>query len=415
VKYNPYRPGKAVTPGLFAGRARQLAELNRALRQTKQGNAHHLVAFGERGIGKSSLLDAAAAAASGEAVDNLDAYNFVVIQIGLTDKDDDLSIVKKITARLQHELSKRRKIQELLKSSWGLVERIEVAGTGLRQKGSADGTIIDPAGDLARILAEAVRALEDRADGILILVDEADPAGASLGRVSKQLVDSLADEGCEHVCLVVAGMPGVISRLREGHESAPRIFEPIHLERMADDESKEIVRKGLAEVAAKTGVVVTIDDGALEAVAHFSDGYPQFVQQIASSSYELDGDNNITIDDVVDGMFDKGGAIEALGTKHFQVPYLELIKSDEYRAVLLAMAQSEALGEGYVSKGYIRSATKLSEITLSNALHKLKETGMIEAHPAKRGEYKLPSLAFAIYVRLASRGREHLREMANES
>jgi DNA-binding transcriptional ArsR family regulator len=392
-----------------------LAEVNRALSQTKQGNAHHLVAFGERGIGKSSLLDAAAAAASGEALENLDTYNFVVVQVGLTDKDDDLAIVKKITSRLQQQLAKWRKVRELLKSSWGLVERIEVAGTGLRQKGSADGTIVDPVGDLARILAEAVRALDDRADGILVLVDEADPAAPSLGRVAKQLVDSLADEGCERVCLMVAGMPGVISRLREGHESAPRIFEPLHLERMADEESKEIVRKGLAEVTAKTGVVVTIEDNALDAVAHFSEGYPQFVQQIASSSYELDSDSNITIDDVIDGMFNKGGAIEALGTKHFQVPYLDLIKSDEYRAVLLAMAQSGTFGEAYVSKGYIRGATKLTEITLSNALHKLKETGMIEAHPAKRGEYKLPSLAFALYVRLASRGREHLREMANES
>jgi biotin operon repressor len=415
MKYNPYRPGKAVTPELFAGRAHQLAEINKALRQTQQGNAQHLVAFGERGIGKSSLLDAAAAAASGEAVANLDTYDFLVVQVGLTDRDDDLTIVKKITSRLQEQLAKRRKARELLKSSWALVERIEIAGTGLRQKGTTDGIVIDPAGDLARILADAVRALDGKADGVLILADEADPAAVPLGRVAKQLVDSLADEGCDRVCLIIAGMPGVINRLREGHESAPRIFEPLPLERMADDESKEIVRKGLAEVTAKTGVVVTIEDSALDAIAHFSDGYPQFVQQIASSSFELDQDNNITIDDVVDGMFDKGGAIEKLGTKHFQVPYLELIKSDEYRAVLLAMARTEGFGDGYVSKDYIRSATKLSETTLSNAIHALKERGMIEAHPAKRGEYKLPSLAFALYVRLASRGREHLRDMANES
>lgn len=411
MKYNPFRPGKAVTPDLFAGRATQLFEVNKSLSQTKYSNALHFVAHGERGIGKSSLLDAAAAAATGEQVENLDRYNFIVIPVGLTQRDDDLSIVQKVGARLQLELVKRKKIEELLKSTWKLLQRIEVAGTGLKDKGTIDTAIVDPVGDLARIMAEALVELGDKVDGVLILFDEADPAAPALGRVVKQLVDSLADERCDRVCLGVAGLPGVISGMREGHESAPRIFEPLPLEVMNVEESKQIVLKGLAEVLAKTGTAITIQNDALFTIVDNSNGYPQFVQQIASSAYEADNDNDITLDDVRNGMFSKGGAIDALGTKHFQVPYYDLIKSDEYRAVLLVMANS---GDDYVEKEAIRQTTSLKETTLSNALHALKERGIIQAHPAKRGEYRLPSRAFALYIKLASRGREHLREMNDE-
>jgi len=411
MKYNPFRPGKAVTPELFAGRTDQLAVVNKALSQTRHGNAQHFVAFGERGIGKSSLLDAAAAAASGEAVDGLESYNFLVIPAGLTTKDDDLKIVQKITARLQLELSKQRKVQELLKSTWALLERIEVAGTGLKEKRASQGEIVDPVGDLARIMAEALTQIGDKTDGILILLDEADASAPAVGRIAKQLVDSLADERCDRVCIGVAGMTGVVNGMRDGHESAPRIFEPLPLEVMSDDESMEIVRKGLKEIETKTGDVVTIADKALAAIVRYSNGYPQFVQQIASSAYEADGDGNIVVEDVVEGMFMKGGAIEALGSKHFQVQYFDLIKSDEYRAVLLVMAKS---GDDYVTKDQIRQATKLKETTLTNALHALKERRIIQPHPAKQGEYRLPSRAFALYIRLASRGREHLRELAEE-
>jgi hypothetical protein len=407
VKFNPFRPGKAVTPDLFAGREAQLIEINKSLSQTRYSNSRHFVAYGERGIGKSSLLDAAAAAAAGDPVEHLDSYNFLVIPVGLAHGDDELSIVRKVGARLGRELAKRKKVEELLKSTWNLLKRIEVAGTGLKDNGADNSPIVDPVGDLARIMAEALADLGEKVDGILVLFDEADPAAPALGRVAKQLVDSLSDERCDRVCLGVAGMPGVISGMREGHESAPRIFEPLLLEAMSPEETNQIVHKGLAEVQSKVSTVITIQDDALLAIASNSNGYPQFVQQIASSAYEVDSDNNISLDDVLDGMFSEGGAIDALGTKHFHVPYFELVKSDEYRAVLLVMADS---GDGYVSKDTIRQATNLKETTLTNALHALKDREIIQAHPATRGEYRLPSRAFALYIKLASRGRQHLRE-----
>ena len=106
----------------------------------------------------------------------------MVVPVGLTQSDDDLSIVRKVGARLERELAKRKKVEELLKSTWSLLKRIEVAGTGLKDKGTDNSPIVDPVGDLARIMAEALADLGDKVDGILVLFDEADPAAPALGR-----------------------------------------------------------------------------------------------------------------------------------------------------------------------------------------------------------------------------------------
>jgi Cdc6-like AAA superfamily ATPase len=56
VRYNPFRPGSIVSPGMFSGRYEELEGTEHALFQTKNGNPHHFLIEGERGIGKSSLL-----------------------------------------------------------------------------------------------------------------------------------------------------------------------------------------------------------------------------------------------------------------------------------------------------------------------------------------------------------------------
>ncbi len=55
-RYNPFRPGSIVTPGMFSGRYNELVAMERALFQTKNGNPLNFLIHGERGIGKSSVL-----------------------------------------------------------------------------------------------------------------------------------------------------------------------------------------------------------------------------------------------------------------------------------------------------------------------------------------------------------------------
>ena len=66
IKYNPFKPGSIIHPGMFSGRVDELRALESALFQTKNGNPTHFLIHGERGIGKSSLLMVVTYYATGE-------------------------------------------------------------------------------------------------------------------------------------------------------------------------------------------------------------------------------------------------------------------------------------------------------------------------------------------------------------
>jgi DNA-binding IscR family transcriptional regulator len=84
--------------------------------------------------------------------------------------------------------------------------------------------------------------------------------------------------------------------------------------------------------------------------------------------------------------------------------YYEKTGTNEYRAVLRAMAQ--ATGDGWTTKEQIRKATGLKETTLGNAIHILKEREIIAPKLGEKGVYRLPSLSFAAWIRARNSGDE---------
>ena len=56
-KVNPFQPNGPVAPGMFSGRLNEILALEKGLFQTKNGNPLNFLVTGERGIGKSSLLN----------------------------------------------------------------------------------------------------------------------------------------------------------------------------------------------------------------------------------------------------------------------------------------------------------------------------------------------------------------------
>lgn len=54
---SPFRPNNPVQPELFVGRTAEIGHLQKYLRQTEADNPINFLVTGERGIGKSSLLN----------------------------------------------------------------------------------------------------------------------------------------------------------------------------------------------------------------------------------------------------------------------------------------------------------------------------------------------------------------------
>ena len=56
-KINPFNPNSPIGPGMFAGRYHELVATEKLLVQTKANKGHGFLLTGQRGIGKTSLLN----------------------------------------------------------------------------------------------------------------------------------------------------------------------------------------------------------------------------------------------------------------------------------------------------------------------------------------------------------------------
>jgi hypothetical protein len=382
---------------MFAGRYEELKKLDRVLYQTKNGNPHHFIIEGERGIGKSSLLLYLDTVASG-AITGLSGsvFNFLTVNIELEPDTTYSGIISNIGRKLRRELANHDRTRELIKTGWDFLKKWEAFGV----KYNPEENTVPPQqlmDDLTLTFEEAMKRVSTNFDGILITIDEADKpnAGANLGEFSKLFTERMMKSGCDHVALGLSGLPQLTRKLRESHESSPRIFENMPLPPLSSEDRYTAIDLGLAAAKEKNGVETTIATDAKNLVATMSEGYPSFIQQFAYNAFEEDSDNEIQLLDVMNGAYKPNGGLHQLGVAYFHDLYFEKISSNEYRQVLRAMAEHR---DQWVTKAQIRKKLNLKEYTLANAIAALITRNIIIPQVGKKGVYRLPTRSFAAWI-----------------
>ncbi len=396
LKYNPFKPNSIVHPAMFVGRVDELKMIERCLFQTKNGNPQHFLIQGERGIGKSSLLTYVEAAGSGELTGPFgNRFSFLTVSIDLGGCGTQVEILRKIGRGLRSAIEPRQAVLETAKTFWNWLTNWEVLGV---QYHKAD-TQLD-AEQIAEELVQQIAGfcqLAVELDGVLILIDEADSPGieAGLGGLLKLLTERLARRSCHRVVIGLAGLPILLARLRDSHESSPRLFQIMRLEPLEKAERKAVVRIGLTDANKRNAQHTNITPDALTFLAELSEGYPHFVQQFSYSAFEQDTDDEIDEEDVGEGAFKVGGALAQLGDKFFNEMYHARVSSEDYRRVLDAMA---AHGDGWVTRKDIIAESGVIETSVSNALITLKTKAIIIQDDTRRGYYRLPTNSFAAWI-----------------
>ncbi len=392
MKYNPFKPGLIIHPGMFAGRFAELEFLEKSLYQTERGNPAHFLIHGERGIGKSSLLMVVNAVAKGLIKSiNDQQFFFTCVHVELEPKDSYREIVSKIARELQRELDRSQTLQKSLKTIWDFVTNWEVMGVKYNRESTPTEAMVE---ELADKLAAIGEKLAEEKSGLYIFIDEADKPSkdAGLGELIKVLTERLTKRGAVNVGIGVIGISSVIKKMRDSHESSVRILTPVLLSPLLPEERKDVVRRGLAEAESKNGFRTTITDEALQMIATVSEGYPHFIQQYAYSSFDQDTDDNIDADDVRNGLLKENGALDLLGMRYFENMYTEEIRSDEYRMVLQVIARHSP---DWTTKKQLATESKLKPHTLNNAIAALKKRNIIVPRKGYIGQYGLPSRSFA--------------------
>lgn len=392
-KYNPFRPGSIVNTGMFAGRIDEIEKLEQALFQAKNGNPSHFLIIGERGIGKSSLLYYMQKIAEGAIpVDEHTSFKFLIVNVEIDPSDNYQGLIDKIGMELRKSFLKVRPIEDKAKKVWGFLTRWELAGIKYNRDVTEPQELLD---ELIQAILEINNDL--KSDGILILIDEADKAtsAANLGEFVKIFTEKLTKMGSNNVLLGLAGIPTVLEDLKQSHESSLRVFQIFDLKPLTKSEITLVIERGIEEANKVNTEKVQVNDNAKLWISIFSEGYPHFIQQFGYSAFETDTDNLIDEKDVQVGAFKENGAFQQLGHKYFQGMYFKSINSDEYRKILNAMSKA---GDNWISRKELMNQTGLKETTVSNAIKALIERDIIIPKPGKKGIYKLPTIAFAVWI-----------------
>jgi len=397
MKFNPFTPTRIVGPGMFSGRYEELKAIEQFLYQAKHNNPQHFLIQGERGIGKSSLFLYVEALAGGT-IPGVEGENFkfVTISIDLGGCLSDIDILRALARGAKRAFADLDVLTEKGKKLFDWLTNWEVLGVKFG-KNPEDYDFQNLTDDLVYQIGLVLKDVDFDHDGLLILIDEADqpPDAANLGMFVKLFTERLTKQGSNNVALGLAGLPVVLTRLKNSHESTPRLFHTMLLEPLENDERKRVLEIGLENAQERNHNETKVTPNAANLIASLSEGYPHFVQQFAYSSFEADKDDMIDTSDVEEGAFAENGAIHQLGRKYFDEMYYGRIGSDDYRKVLNTMAD---FGDAWITRKQLIKDSKLKDGTVSNAINALKARDIIVVDDAKQGRYRLPSKSFAAWI-----------------
>lgn len=330
---DPFTPDIPVSdPARFSGRHAQVKLVVDSLYQLKHGKPTSTIITGDRGIGKSSLLNQAKELAQGD--NSLPArleidigapkYDFVIAWHDAAKDQGPREIVSGVMEELQ----------SVVKSVFSKI-KIEINLGGALKVSQRDADARDVTGIVNHFCTEiskvAAKAKEQGKDGILIFVDELDRVNPTSGIATffKLVIEKLSREKVTNVAFFCAGITGAIQNLEEEHASIYRTFKEVPVPRLEPKETAEILRTGFEKVSCG------YDERILSAIHKLAAGYPEPVHLLGSQTLAVDSDDRISTEDVEAA---KIQTIETLRRNKLNT-LLRRAGSGKYQKILQAMAQ----------------------------------------------------------------------------
>lgn len=380
--FTPHQPIDQI--GLLFGREKEVQKLVENVNTPGQ----HVLLFGDRGVGKSSLANVA---------------RFILLNNGRRqgfvkrcDSEDTFETIvqaplRAIGADLQLEtVAKGRRRSRDIGVEKGVVARFG-RSSEIVETFKTSGTL-SPS-----IVAEALQALSG-----LLVVDEADAiAKPKDKRKLAELIKHLSDNGSPFKIMVV-GIAETGDELTAAHPSVERCLKETHLNRMSSDELLEIILNGSEKLELK------FTRGASRAIVRLSSGYPYFTHLLSLKCAEeaiAGGYKEISMEDLEFAL--QAAVEEAEGA--LKRRYNDGIRSsgtDLYRVILMAAA---TIGQGEFSAQGLREAITaitgetISQGSLNNYFKRLVSTdGSTVLRRVGKGFYRFEDPRMLSYVRIAN-------------
>jgi Cdc6-like AAA superfamily ATPase len=244
-----FRPAAPIDrQSLFSGRTRQLGDLFAVAEQPGQ----HAVVYGERGVGKTSLVSVAA--------EVLAASGVVTARTTCDRSDDYESVWRKALGELRFTVTK---------------PGVGFAAPAREAQVSASALLPEDATP-----HEVRRGLQSLAGGrrVAVFIDEFDRLASNDDRLLfADTIKTLSDE-LPGATVVLVGVADDVEQLIAEHLSIERALVQIHMPRMSHAELAEVVSRGIASAR------LTIASDAVDTIARLGQGLPHYAHLLGQLS-----------------------------------------------------------------------------------------------------------------------------------
>ena len=373
MKNNPFRKRTGILPSYFTGRENELNELKKIYNSTKMGVPGHLILYGPKGIGKTSLL-----LKFQERISNLDGVYSVRIPLIEGNFEDIYSlIIEKCSDTLDINIG----------HFW---EKISSLGINIPFIGGVSVSREIPKTSPAVAFEKILNVIYDElgADNpvLILLFDDLqrimgnDETMKILSILQNALVE-LNLKG-KNIMFVATGSEDIFNKIQDKLDSAVRIFEPYLIGPLSYGEVCDAINIPAEEQN------VAFEENVLKEIYELSNGIPYYMQILAYSCFEESNDDNeVTMDE-----FEKASmyALNILAQREFKALFDK--STTEERKILCLMAESD---ETILSYSYIKENANLNSEP-SALLKNLVNKNMI-IKPS-RGKYKLKNNLFKLYL-----------------
>jgi hypothetical protein len=287
---NPFAPGAGSRPPELAGRDSIIDDATVALRRVKAGrHAKSQMLLGLRGVGKTVLLNRIDEIAEEE------GYLTVMLEAPEGRRLAEMLVpeLRKVLLRLSR-IDKAKDVANRafsalrgFASAWQVkVGDVEV---GVRAEGIADTGNLEV--DLPDLLMAIAKAAEAADRPVALLIDEVQYLTSE---ELSALIVAVHKIGQRALPLVVfgAGLPQLAALLGDAKSYAERLFDYPPVGPLDAEAAQTAVGEPIREEGAE------IEDDALEEVVHCTEGYPYFLQEWGSHSWNAAPTSPITKVDV---------------------------------------------------------------------------------------------------------------------
>ena len=383
---SPFRPGQPVPAELFVGRRDEIGRLRGMVGASTQGRFKIGFVSGERGIGKSSLVNFVRRLSE----QDRDTAGCHVFLGGVKDVGE---MLRRIFDSLLKESVDKPWHQELRRFFGDRVSKVGLFGVSLELR-LKEGDLSAIERDFLPSMRHLLASIEEHKKSLFLILDDINGLAGSdeFAHWLKSSVDEIATAREEtRLCILVAGLEERRQELAANQPSLARVFDLIEIRPWSDDEVLEFYRNSFHEGHAK------VSAEGLRTLVRFTGGLPVLAHEIGDAVWRTARTEEIEDDEVYGGIVSAAGVI---GRKLLEPGIFREIRSERYRAILRKIADEPRTH--FTRAEILERLTGAEGRVLDNFLRRMRTLGALERDPEVQGGYRFSNNLHAMYFWMES-------------